>query len=204
MVLASADPPWLHVIGLIAGTLLVLELLAALFLVLVISVGLAGGLWWVRRRVTPILGEYTGKINQVMETAGHSTDRVVQGVAEFHGRTRAVETIVKVLLFGRKGAEVVPVVPPGSAQRGVRTVRGMNGIEGYAPQYLPTNPELSTRSVQAGDLTPLTPATTTSTTSGQEQRLGGTTFVVEERGAHNGHNGHRQDLGGDHAAPPPA
>lgn len=202
MVLASADPPWLHVIGLIAGTLLVLELLAALFIVLVLAVALAFGMWWVRRKVVPVLGEYSGKVNQVMETAGHSTDRVVQGVAEFHGRTRAVETVVKVLLFGRKGAELVSEVPPGTAERGVRAVRGMNQIEGYAPQYLPPNPDLSTRTLAAGDLTPLT--TTAAASSGREEIAPGTRFTLHEHNGHNGHDGTTLSVGSDQSAPPPA
>lgn len=150
------NPQWLHTIGQIAGTFLVIELLAILFVILIIAVALAAASWYLKNRVMPIVNEYSAKATQAMQTADRGTARVAQGVAELHGRARSVETIIRVLLFGRKGAEGLPAVPVGTAQQGARVVQGMGGVEGYAPQDMPVNPDLSTRDLTAADVTPLT------------------------------------------------
>lgn len=156
MALASVDPAWLHTIGLIAGTLLLLELLVALTVVLVLSAVLALGLWWLREHVVPILEQYGGQARQVMEMTTQGTDRIVQGVAEFQGRKQAAQTILRVLFFGKQSATPMPRVPVGTAQQGVRQTRGISSIEGYAPQDLPVDPTRSTRDITSADLTPLT------------------------------------------------
>lgn len=106
MVIASIDPPWLHTIGQIAGTLLLLELGLALFVLLAFAVALAVAGWWVRHHITPVLDQYSSRARDAMNVAAGGTDRLVRGVAEFHGRTRAIETAIQVLLFGRAAMRV--------------------------------------------------------------------------------------------------
>ena len=99
-----AEVGWLHVAGQAAGTILLLELSLALFLMLAVMVGLAFGAWWVRRRVVPVVTEYAPKALQAMTIAQEGSDKVVHGVAEFYGRRQQIGTSVRVLLFGRKAA----------------------------------------------------------------------------------------------------
>lgn len=111
MVLASsggAPPPaWLDTLGTVAGVLLVLELLIVLIVMLALMVALALGARWVHMNVIPVLREQTPKLQRAMDVADTSTDRVVQGVAEFYGRRQAVETGLRVFLFGRRQARAV-------------------------------------------------------------------------------------------------
>jgi hypothetical protein len=106
MVIAS-EPGWLRAAGQAAGTILLLELFIALFVLLALMGGLAFGAWWVRHKVVPILQEYTPKAEQAMTVAQQGTEKVVNGVAEFYGRRQQVETSLRVLLFGNKAAERV-------------------------------------------------------------------------------------------------
>lgn len=111
MVLASssgAPPPgWLDTLGTIAGVLLVLELLLVLIVLLALMFALAFAARWVHRNVVPVVQENTPRLQKAMEAADTSAERVVQGVAEFYGRRQAVETGLRVFLFGRKQARAV-------------------------------------------------------------------------------------------------
>lgn len=111
MVLASsagAPPPdWLDTLGKIAGVLLTLELLVMLVVLLALMAGMAFGARWVHMHVVPVLREQRPKLQKAMEVADTNADRVVQGVAEFYGRRQAVETGLRVFLFGRKQARAV-------------------------------------------------------------------------------------------------
>ncbi|MBF6589577.1 MAG: hypothetical protein IVW57_03470 [Ktedonobacterales bacterium] len=157
MVLANADPAWLRTVGQIAGTLLLLELSIALFVMLVFAVALAVAVWWLREHVVPLLEQYGGQAREAMEKATQGSDRIIHGVAEFHGRKQAIETMARVLLLGRpRKGSATPVVPLGSAQRGTRRVTGNSPLGGYAPQDLPADPDRSTRDISAADLAPLT------------------------------------------------
>jgi hypothetical protein len=111
MVLASspgAPPPgWLDVLGKVAGVLLTLELLVVLIVLLALMVALAFAARWVHQHVVPVVRDNTPKVQQAMQVADKSTDRVVSGIAEFYGRRQAVETGVRVFLFGKKAARRV-------------------------------------------------------------------------------------------------
>jgi hypothetical protein len=102
MVTASVEPAWLNTIGQIAGTLLLLELTTALLVLLVFAAALVYGAWWLRDHVVPILDQYGGQAQHIMGMATQGTDRIIQGVAEFHGRKQAAQTVLRVLLFGRE------------------------------------------------------------------------------------------------------
>jgi hypothetical protein len=106
MVTAS-EPGWLHTAGQAAGTILLLELGVLLVLLLVIMSVLAVSMWWVRRKIVPVLRENAPRAQQYMSVAQRSSDRVVSGVAEFYGRRQQIETSLRVLLFGGKAAERV-------------------------------------------------------------------------------------------------
>lgn len=107
MVIALTEPGWVHVAGQAAGSILLLELFVALFIILALMLVLAAAVWWVKSKVVPILREYAPKAEQIMTTTQHGTDRVVQGVAEFYGRRQQIETGLRVLLFGRGAAQRV-------------------------------------------------------------------------------------------------
>lgn len=105
MVIADAQSPgWLHTLGQIAGTILLAELLIVLLIVAALMAGFAFAAVWVHRHVVPVLREYTPRAQQAMAVAQTSSDKVVRGIAEFYGRRQAVETGVRVLLFGKQAA----------------------------------------------------------------------------------------------------
>lgn len=106
MVIAS-EPGWLRAAGQAAGTILLLELGLALIIVAALMVGFAVGAWWLRKHVSPVLGQYAPKAEQAMTVAQKSSERVVQGIAEFYGRRQQVRTSIRVLLFGRAAAKRV-------------------------------------------------------------------------------------------------
>jgi hypothetical protein len=112
-----AEPLWLHTLGQIAGTMLLLELCFVLLLVCVIMAALAYGSWWLHHNVIPILDQYGGKAQHYMGVAIQGSDRVVGGVAEFHGRWEAITTGARVMIFGTRGAKrpVLPASADGSA-----------------------------------------------------------------------------------------
>ncbi|HEX5440730.1 MAG TPA: hypothetical protein VFW76_07590 [Ktedonobacterales bacterium] len=99
-----AEPLWLHTLGQMAGTLLMLELCFVLLLVCVIVGALAYGTWWLYRNVMPILSQYGPMAQQYMGVAVQGSDRVVSGVAEFHSRWEAIATGARVMVFGTRGA----------------------------------------------------------------------------------------------------
>jgi hypothetical protein len=105
-----AEPLWLHTLGQIAGTMLLLELCLVLLLVCVIMGALAYGSWWLHHNVIPILDQYGGKAQHYMGVAIQGSDRVVGGVAEFHGRWEAITTGARVMIFGTRGPKR-PVLP---------------------------------------------------------------------------------------------
>jgi len=108
MVLASSPgapaPGWLDVLGKVAGVLLTLELLFVLIVLLALMAALAFAAHWVHQHVVPVLRENTPKVQRAMQVADKSTDRVVNGIAEFYGRRQAVQTGLRVFLFGKKAA----------------------------------------------------------------------------------------------------
>ncbi len=127
-----AEPQWLHTLGQMAGTLLMLELCFVLLLVCVIVGALAYGSWWLHRNVIPVLDQYGGRAQQYMGVAMQGSDRVVSGVAEFHGRWEAIATGARVMLFGTRGAR--RPLPPAD-----ETGNGMTPAI-PAPPQTPVNP----------------------------------------------------------------
>lgn len=128
-----AEPQWLHTLGQMAGTLLMLELSFVLVLVGVIMGALAYGSWWLHHNVLPILDQYGGRAQQYMGVAIQGSDRVVRGVAEFHGRWEAVTTGARVMFFGTRGARR-PALPPTAAQEMLAMEQGI------ARENIPTAP----------------------------------------------------------------
>ena len=110
-----AEPQWLDTLGNIAGTLLLLELCFVLLLVCVIVGALAYGSWWLHHNVIPVLDEYGGTAEHFMGIARQGSDRVVGGVAEFHGRWQAIATGARVMLFGTRNAGRPELLPRAAA-----------------------------------------------------------------------------------------
>ena len=158
-----AEPQWLHTLGQIAGTMLLLELCFVLLLVCAIMIALAYGSWWLRHNVIPVLDEYGGKAQHFMGIAQQGSDRVVGGVAEFHGRWEAITTTARVMLFGTRNAGR-PELPPHTPADATAIARDI------ARENIPTAPAVPDVSE--------TPAINTGTTrAGRQIGL-------------NGHNGH--------------
>lgn len=130
-----AEPQWLHTLGQIAGTLLLLELCFVLLLVCAIMIALAIGSRWLYDNVIPVLDQYGGKAQQYMGVAIQGSDRVVSGVAEFHGRWEAIATGARVMLFGTRGARRT-ALPPQAAQDAAALARGA------ASEDIPTAPSV--------------------------------------------------------------
>lgn len=103
----ASEPGWLRTVGQASGTILLVELGLVLIIVAALTVGIAFAMWWLRKHVSPILSEYTPKAEQAMTTAQKSSERVVQGIAEFYGRRQQIRTSIRVLLFGREAAQRV-------------------------------------------------------------------------------------------------
>ena len=100
-----AEAPWLHTLGQIAGVILVLELTLALIITCALMVALAFGAHWLNVHVIPPLREYLPQAEQAMTVTERGSDSLVHGIAEFYGRRQAVETGLRVLLFGKNDAE---------------------------------------------------------------------------------------------------
>lgn len=107
MVIASAgralvnSPQWLHTLGQIAGTLLLVELLLALTIILALFGGMAFAAWWLHRNVIPVVNQYGEQAQHVMTMAERSGEAIVGRVATFHGAQVGVFTALRVFLFGR-------------------------------------------------------------------------------------------------------
>ncbi|HET9981139.1 MAG TPA: hypothetical protein VFQ32_11880 [Ktedonobacterales bacterium] len=128
-----AEPQWLHTLGQIAGTLLMLELCFVLLLVCVIVGALSYASWWLHHNVIPVLDEYGGQAQHYMGIARQGSDRVVGGVAEFHGRWEAITTGARVMLFGtRNGGR--PALPARAAADATAATREI------ARENIPTAP----------------------------------------------------------------
>ncbi len=100
----SPEPHWLRTLGQISGTLLLLELMVALILVVAIAGGLAFAAYWTHKNVIPVVGEYSARAKQVVDIGARAGDRVVEGVAEFHGRRMGFETALRVFFLGPQAA----------------------------------------------------------------------------------------------------
>ncbi len=102
---AATSPAWLHTLGQIAGTFLLIELLVALALVCALMVGLAIAAWWLHVNVIPVVSEYGEQAQHFMGIAGRGGEAVVEKVATFHGARAGVLTGLRVFLFGQSPEE---------------------------------------------------------------------------------------------------
>jgi hypothetical protein len=105
MVIAAVEPPWLHTLGQISGVILVVELSLALIITCAFMIGLAIGARWLHVHAIPPLREYLPRAQEAMSVTEHGSDSVVNGIAEFYGRRQAVQTGLRVLLFGKGDVE---------------------------------------------------------------------------------------------------
>ncbi|GEM_PF-1079151 len=98
------EPEWLHTLGQISGVLLMLELCFALLLVCALAFGIAYAMHWTHSNVTPLLERSSDQARRAMAVVERSSDRVVEGIAEFHGRRQGIEAALRVFFFGPKAA----------------------------------------------------------------------------------------------------
>lgn len=107
----AAEPGWLHTLGQIAGTMLLIELLVALAIVCALMGGLAYVAWWTHRNVLPVVNAYGLKAQDVLRRTEQSGERIVGQVATFHGAQVGLFTGLRVFFFGR------PTPPEPAASR---------------------------------------------------------------------------------------
>src|SRR5689334_10378701 len=112
MIIAEAG--WLHTLGQMAGTLLLIELVLVLLVVCALMIAIAIAAWWVRSHVVPIADQYGGEAQRLLGVAQRGTERVAQGVAEFHGRREGIQATIRAFIFGRQ-AESGALPAPSSA-----------------------------------------------------------------------------------------
>jgi hypothetical protein len=112
-----AEPDWLHTLGQMASTLLLIELVLVLLVVCTLMIALLIGARWLRSHVVPIVDQYGGEAQRILGVTQRGTDRVVQGVAEFHGRREGIQATIRAFIFGRSAMGREPAVPPGVTVR---------------------------------------------------------------------------------------
>lgn len=100
-IVAATSPGWLHTLGQIAGTFLLVDVLIALTLVCALMVGLAVAAWWLHRNVIPVVSHYGEQAQHVMSVAERSGEAIVEKVATFHGARAGVLTGLRAFVFGQ-------------------------------------------------------------------------------------------------------
>ncbi len=111
---AATSPAWLHTLGQIAGTFLLVDMVIALALVAALMVGLAVAAWWLHRNVIPVVSHYGEQAQHVMGIAERGGEAIVEKVATFHGARAGVLTGLRAFIFGQS-----------PEQREILRVRGM-------------------------------------------------------------------------------
>jgi hypothetical protein len=133
-----AEPSWLHTLGQMAGTLLLIELVLVLLVVCALMIAIAIAARWLRRNVVPVVDQYGGQAQRYLVVAERGSDRVAHGVAEFHGRWEGARTAIRVFFLGRDAAQRVQAAPDGATGEGAAAQPGVSPIMGHAPQQLPS------------------------------------------------------------------
>src|SRR5579884_3588501 len=119
----GTEPKWLHIAGQIAGTVLLVELWVVLLIVCALMVGLWLAMRWVRLHLVPLVDRYGEQARDALAVAIRGGDRIVQGVAELHGREEAIRAAVATFLLGpghagpalSNGHQNLRALPPSSA-----------------------------------------------------------------------------------------
>jgi hypothetical protein len=96
-----AEAPWLHTLGMIAGVVLIIELSLALIMICALMLAMAYGAHWLNVNVMPLVRNYLPRAQQAMSTTEQGSDSLVKGIAEFYSRRQALQTGLRVFLFGK-------------------------------------------------------------------------------------------------------
>src|SRR5262249_3370843 len=102
-----AEAPWLHTLGEIAGVVLVIELSLALIITCALMIAIAYGAYWLHVNVMPLVQQYLPRAQQAMSATQDGSDSLVKGVAEFYSRRQALQTGLRVFLFGKSDVQRV-------------------------------------------------------------------------------------------------
>lgn len=146
MVISDTAPAWLRALTDAAAVLLLLELVLLLIILTALMFALAFGARWLRMHVVPVLNMTVPKASQALHVANQGSERVVRGVAEVYGVRRALQTGLRVMLFGHDGAQ--PAAAPAS------TIAGMSAQEVATPEIPgqtgtpPSRPSVPSRPVR--------------------------------------------------------
>lgn len=98
---AATSPAWLHTLGQIAGTFLLIDVVIALALMAALMVGLAFAAWWLHNNVIPVVSHYGEQAQHVMGIAERGGEAIVEKVATFHGARAGVLTGLRAFIFGQ-------------------------------------------------------------------------------------------------------
>jgi hypothetical protein len=96
----AVDFSGLHAWAQAAASILLLELCVLLLMMVALMGLLLFAARWLQMQVVPLLNRTVPAANQALEVANEGSERVVRGVAEVYGVRRAIETGLRVMLFG--------------------------------------------------------------------------------------------------------
>jgi hypothetical protein len=132
----GGEPYWLHVAGQIAGTVLLIELMVLLLVMLAFTVVLYLGARWVRTHLVPLVDQAGDQTQKALTAASRGGDRIVQGVADIHGRQEALKAAIWTFVLGPRAGREATSAPLPSAG-GERLPPGVMPQDGFAPGELP-------------------------------------------------------------------
>jgi hypothetical protein len=141
MVLAEA--PWLHTLGDIAGVVLIIELSLALIIVCALMLAMAYGAHWVHVNVMPLVQDYLPRAQQAMSATEQGSDSLVKGVAEFYSRRQALETGLRVFLFGKSAVQSVREEQEIYAEETLQRIEPPSSLLGNALETAPLGPQVA-------------------------------------------------------------
>jgi len=132
-----AEAPWLHTLGDIAGVVLIIELSLALLITCALMLAIAYGAFWLHVNVMPLVQNYLPRAQQAMSVTEQSSDSLVKGVAEFYSRRQALETGLRVFLFGRSDVQRVREEQEIYAEETLQRIEPPGSLPGNAASTAP-------------------------------------------------------------------
>jgi hypothetical protein len=135
--MAIAEAPWLHTLGDIAGVVLIIELSLALLITCALMLAIAYGAYWLHVNVMPLVQNYLPRAQQAMSVTEQGSDSLVKGVAEFYSRRQALETGLRVFLFGKSDVQRVREEQEIYAEETLQRIEPPDSLPGNALETAP-------------------------------------------------------------------
>ena len=136
-----AEAPWLHTLGEIAGVVLVIELSLALIITCALMLAMAYGAYWLHVNVMPLVQSYLPRAQQAMSATEQGSDSLVKGIAEFYSRRQALETGLRVFLFGKSDVQRVREEQEIDAEETLQRIEPPSSLPGNALEGAPLGPQ---------------------------------------------------------------